>query len=1226
MKKIKPTSRTLLDVYHKLSAIGHRPILALLFSLLLIVQSLFSSVPQAHATDVTFSYTGAQQTWVVPAGITSVTVDLYGAGGVGGSPGKGGRVQTTLAVTPGETLYLYVGGTKSGTTGGFNGGANAGSESGPFIASDGGGGASDIRQGGAALSNRVIVAGGGGGGTPSANGGMGGTTTGQAGGNANTDGFGGGGGTPSAGGAGGVGTTGIDGSAGSLGNGGGGGNGSGDGQGGGGGGGGYYGGGGGEGGDTANPGAGGGGGGSSFAGTGTSNTTHTQGYVSATGNGQIIITYTDLPPTITTPTQASITATTATLGGNVTSGGTVAVTGRGVCVGTSINPTTGCTSTTGTTGVFTVSATGLTQATLYHYRAYATNSVGTSYTTDDTFTTATPVAPTVSVSAETNVDSNSTTLNGTVNPGFSATSAWYFWGTSNVGCSSLPNATTSQSLGSGGSNVALTAALTGFVPGTTYYYCAVAANSYGVTYGTTTSFTQGSASGCSSVNLTTDYTASSSCVFGNSTTDGVDKGTGTTNTAVLTVAKDTTLTVGANQTVAYGTIYKPGATVVRLSGGTLRRSPVWVPDADADGYPDNLGTQGQVVQATQPSGYARRAVIVATNKDCDSTDATKFKNYVSYVDVDADAYTTTAAQALICSGSTLTGGSATSSGVDCNDANINAYTNQNVGTDVDQDGSSTSTASSQCMGASSTVSSRTYYKNSASTYSFIASASIVNTSDCLDSDADIYQNVSVGTDADQDGYSTASAASVCVGVSSTVSGRTYYVNSAGAVTLVASASIRAPSDCNDASASVGPCTSGVIIPWPSTNASIPAGWTRVTTMDDRYPKGTAAGVEPNVTGGAATHTHTDPGHTHSIALHTHTGGNTGDNLIMPLLNEYGQPNNSLLVGPTTGGNIALHTHSLGTLSSVSGTSGSTVGVWQSAANDPAFYRVIWIQSDGTTSGLPASSWAFWDNTVSLPTSWSNPAAARNVFPKGAVAAGDGGLSGGGAHTHTANSHTHGLGTHAHTGTTGAPSTVNGASSPHAFNASNTHTHTYTSAATASTSGSATSADSGSTSYEPTWAKLAVVQNDFGAGDIQARHAALWLGALASIPSGWQLCDGTNSSVDMRGKFVKGANDISEIGNTGGTAGHSHTDAASHTHSVAHTHNVTVNGSTDNPASLTQFAGSGTFYASIHGGHSHIAVATGSDGGTSGGTAQTSPSTADTQPSFRTVAFICYRGL
>ncbi|MDQ7779913.1 MAG: pre-peptidase C-terminal domain-containing protein, partial [Planctomycetota bacterium] len=64
----------------------------------------------------TFSYTGAFQTWVVPAGVTSITVDAYGAeagfsspGPVTHVPGKGGRTQATLTVTPGATLYVYVG-------------------------------------------------------------------------------------------------------------------------------------------------------------------------------------------------------------------------------------------------------------------------------------------------------------------------------------------------------------------------------------------------------------------------------------------------------------------------------------------------------------------------------------------------------------------------------------------------------------------------------------------------------------------------------------------------------------------------------------------------------------------------------------------------------------------------------------------------------------------------------------------------------------------------------------------------------------------------------------------------------------------------------------------------------------------------------------------------------------------------------------------------------------
>jgi hypothetical protein len=69
----------------------------------------------------TFNYTGGMQTYVVPPGVTSVQMDLYGAAGYG-SLGYGGRVVANLTVTPGETLNVFVGGTGTGTTGGYNGG------------------------------------------------------------------------------------------------------------------------------------------------------------------------------------------------------------------------------------------------------------------------------------------------------------------------------------------------------------------------------------------------------------------------------------------------------------------------------------------------------------------------------------------------------------------------------------------------------------------------------------------------------------------------------------------------------------------------------------------------------------------------------------------------------------------------------------------------------------------------------------------------------------------------------------------------------------------------------------------------------------------------------------------------------------------------------------------------------------------------------------------------
>ena len=69
----------------------------------------------AAATTETFNFTGAAQTWTVPAGVTSATFDLYGAQGGGFAiptfaPGLGGRATATIAVTPGASIQVNVGG------------------------------------------------------------------------------------------------------------------------------------------------------------------------------------------------------------------------------------------------------------------------------------------------------------------------------------------------------------------------------------------------------------------------------------------------------------------------------------------------------------------------------------------------------------------------------------------------------------------------------------------------------------------------------------------------------------------------------------------------------------------------------------------------------------------------------------------------------------------------------------------------------------------------------------------------------------------------------------------------------------------------------------------------------------------------------------------------------------------------------------------------------------
>ena len=170
----------------------------------------------------TFSYTGGEQVFTVPAGVTAVHIVGVGAPGAGNLSGsKAGGLGAVAAadynVTPGQVFYVEVGG--AGTTpasataanpGGFNGGGTGQAQAG------GGGGASDVRTSPmtapGTLSARILIAAGGGGAGFGSDGGAGGSA-GAGGGNAtsaacttpgNANAQGGGAGTSLIGGAGGA--------------------------------------------------------------------------------------------------------------------------------------------------------------------------------------------------------------------------------------------------------------------------------------------------------------------------------------------------------------------------------------------------------------------------------------------------------------------------------------------------------------------------------------------------------------------------------------------------------------------------------------------------------------------------------------------------------------------------------------------------------------------------------------------------------------------------------------------------------------------------------------------------------------------------------------------------------------------------------------------------------------------------------------------------------------
>ncbi|MCP4520379.1 MAG: T9SS type A sorting domain-containing protein [Cytophagales bacterium] len=194
------------------------------------------------------------------------------------------------------------------------------------------------------------------------------------------------------------------------------------------------------------------------------------------------------PTVVATVAATSVTCFTADPGGNVTADGGATITERGLAYGTSPNPTTSDTKSiqAGTTGAWTGSLTGLTHSQLYYVRAYAINSVGTSYGTQTSFTTSTCSIPIVEATVAAGTVTCTTADPGgnvTADGGATITERGLVYGIN-------PNPTTSDTKSiQGGTTGSWTGSLSSLSGNTLYYVRAYATNSIGTSYGTQTSFT-----------------------------------------------------------------------------------------------------------------------------------------------------------------------------------------------------------------------------------------------------------------------------------------------------------------------------------------------------------------------------------------------------------------------------------------------------------------------------------------------------------------------------------------------------------------------------------------------------------------------------------------------------------------------------------------------------------------------------------------------------------------
>jgi hypothetical protein len=255
------------------------------------------------------------------------------------------------------------------------------------------------------------------------------------------------------------------------------------------------------------------------------------------------------PPTVNTTSSAtSITGTGAVSGGNVSSDGGLTVTARGLAYGTSAGPTiSGDTVVSGSgTGSFTAELTGLANSTTYYVRAYATNSLGTAYGPEQSFTTLSTVPPTVTTAVAEASDAYSASAGGdvTADGGAIVTARGVAYGTSTA------PTVADGSAASGGGTGAYTAGIEGLTPGTTYYVRAWATNSAGTSYGDEVSFTT------PRLDQTIDFAAVGQGTYGDGpvqlaavATSDLAVSYASDDPTVATMAGDTLVIVGAGSAV-----------------------------------------------------------------------------------------------------------------------------------------------------------------------------------------------------------------------------------------------------------------------------------------------------------------------------------------------------------------------------------------------------------------------------------------------------------------------------------------------------------------------------------------------------------------------------------------------------------------------------------------------------------------------------------------------------
>jgi uncharacterized protein (TIGR02145 family) len=349
------------------------------------------------------------------------------------------------------------------------------------------------------------------------------------------------------------------------------------------------------------------------------------------GNQVTFTTPVPTTPSLTTTTLSSITSVSVATGGSVVNNGGAPITARGVVWDTLTNPLiTKNKSINGSiNNIFLDTIRGLAGSRLYYVRSYATNSAGTAYGNELTFTTLTPVVPTVTINPIDLITNVSARSGGAITSdgGAAILSKGVVWST-------FPNPTISNSKTTDSSGVApFTSQLTGLLGDSVYYVRAYATNATGTGYSSQLNFTAITAVLATvTTNPITSITSNSAISGGNvtasgggvisargvvwntsptptlshfKTTDGTGTGTFTSNLTSLT-PPGTTYYVRAYVTNSIGTNYGNEVTFTTLAvAPTVVTKPVTA-------ITPTSATSGGTISLTGGAPHSEKGVVYGT--------------------------------------------------------------------------------------------------------------------------------------------------------------------------------------------------------------------------------------------------------------------------------------------------------------------------------------------------------------------------------------------------------------------------------------------------------------------------------------------------------------------------------------------------------------------------------------------------------------------------------------